>query len=64
MEPKLVKMFRDSPLFPGGPITADVHPAEVAGWASFGWQTVPEGPEKEPVEKAKLKGKKVLDDLI
>ncbi|HKX32092.1 MAG TPA: hypothetical protein VJ302_30680 [Blastocatellia bacterium] len=34
---QLVKMVRPQPQFPGGPITADVHPDEVANYLAGGW---------------------------
>lgn len=34
----VVPMVRAEPLHPGGPTTADVHPAEVDGWISAGWK--------------------------
>lgn len=33
-----VQMVRDEPQFPNGPVTADVHPDEVANWAVHGWR--------------------------
>lgn len=38
-EPKVetVKMVREVPAFPGGPVTADVHPDEVEGFSAAGW---------------------------
>lgn len=33
-----VKMVRSAPQFPGGPTEADVHPDEVASYATGGWQ--------------------------
>lgn len=35
---ELVAMRRDAPLFPDGPVTADVHPNEVANYRFFGWE--------------------------
>lgn len=35
--PRLVKMKRLYPQHPGGPLTADVHPEEVANYAKHGW---------------------------
>lgn len=32
-----VKMVREVPDFPGGPVTADVHPDEVEGFNAAGW---------------------------
>ena len=34
----LVRMVRDEPSFDGGPVTADVHPLEVEGFAAHGWR--------------------------
>jgi hypothetical protein len=38
-EPKVkhVKMRRSHPQHPGGPLTADVHPDEVANYSQHGW---------------------------
>jgi len=33
-----VKMVRSAPRYPGGPTEADVHPNEVADYATGGWQ--------------------------
>jgi hypothetical protein len=38
----LVKMTRPEPQFKGGPITADVHSAEVANFTAGGWQIAKE----------------------
>lgn len=35
---KLVKMYRDTPMHPGGPTTAEVHPDEVGLWAVQDWK--------------------------
>lgn len=32
-----VKMVRETPMHAGGPVTADVHEDEVAGWLKAGW---------------------------
>jgi len=32
-----VKMVRDEPMAPNGPVTADVHPEEVANMTACGW---------------------------
>lgn len=34
----LIRMKRDAPTHPGGPVTADVHPAEVENWSRCGWR--------------------------
>lgn len=34
----LLIMVRDEPEFPGGPLSADVHPDEVENWLALGWQ--------------------------
>ncbi len=39
MSDTLVAMTRDTPQFPNGPVTADVHPSEVAAYAAAGWST-------------------------
>ncbi|HAT3689662.1 hypothetical protein [Citrobacter freundii] len=35
---ELVVMVRDTPEFPGGPLRADVHPAEVDNWLALDWR--------------------------
>lgn len=54
-----IKMFRETPQNVGGPVLADVHPDEVAGFVAGGWSVVPVVPEvviSEPVaEKPKRK---------
>ncbi|HII1964818.1 TPA: hypothetical protein ACYZXY_003299 [Escherichia coli] len=35
---ELVAMMRDTPEFPGGPLRADVHPAEVDNWLALDWR--------------------------
>lgn len=35
---KLVKMYRDTPMHPGGPTTAEVHPNDVGLWAVQDWK--------------------------
>lgn len=35
---KLVKMYRDTPMHPGGPTTAEVHPNEIGLWAAQDWK--------------------------
>lgn len=37
-ESALVKMVRETPMFPGGPVTADVAKSEVAHWLSNDWK--------------------------
>lgn len=34
----LLIMVRDEPEFPGGPLSAEVHPDEVENWQALGWQ--------------------------
>ncbi len=36
----LIKMERDTPTHPGGPVTADVHPDEVEGMKKHDWRVV------------------------
>ena len=36
--PELVVMVRDAPEFPGGPLSADVHPDEVDNWLALDWR--------------------------
>ena len=31
-------MARDTPEFPGGPLSAEVHPAEVDNWLALDWR--------------------------
>lgn len=35
---KLVVMVRDAPEFPGGPLSAEVHPDEVDNWLALDWR--------------------------
>lgn len=35
---ELVAMMRDTPEFPGGPLSADVHPDEVDNWLALYWR--------------------------
>ncbi|TKU35946.1 hypothetical protein [Citrobacter sp. wls718] len=35
---ELVIMVRDTPEFPGGPLSAEVHPAEVNNWLALDWR--------------------------
>lgn len=35
---ELVAMVRDTPEFPGGPLSADVHPDEVDNWQALDWR--------------------------
>ncbi|HCB1765308.1 MULTISPECIES: hypothetical protein [Citrobacter] len=34
----LVVMVRDTPEFPGGPLSAEVHPDEVDNWLALDWR--------------------------
>lgn len=34
----LVRMVRDAPQHPGGPVTADVHPDEVPSYSAADWR--------------------------
>lgn len=55
----IVKMMRDEPQFPGGPVEADVHSDEVQNMIAFDWRLAPEQTEEAPVEDTKpAKGKK------
>ena len=36
--PELVAMVRDTPEFPGGPLSAEVHPEEVDNWLALDWR--------------------------
>lgn len=57
MADKLIKMRREEPAHPGGPVLVDVHPTEVEGFRLAGW-TVIDGttdaaePVAEPVAEA------------
>ena len=35
---ELVVMVRDEPEFPGGPLSAEVHPHEVDNWLALDWR--------------------------
>ncbi|HEE9786239.1 TPA: hypothetical protein R8F93_000231 [Enterobacter soli] len=35
---ELVVMVRDIPEFPGGPLSAEVHPDEVDNWVALDWR--------------------------
>ena len=35
---ELVVMVRDTPEFPGGPLSAEVHPDEVDNWLALDWR--------------------------
>lgn len=35
---ELVTMVRDIPEFPGGPLSAEVHPDEVDNWLALDWR--------------------------
>lgn len=35
---ELVVMVRDTPEFPGGPLSAEVHPDEVNNWLALDWR--------------------------
>lgn len=35
---ELVVMVRDTPEFPGGPLSAEVHPDEVDDWLALDWR--------------------------
>ena len=35
---ELVVMVRDTPEFSGGPLSAEVHPAEVDNWLALDWR--------------------------
>lgn len=37
-EIELVVMVRDTPEFPGGPLSAEVHPDEVDNWLALDWR--------------------------
>lgn len=41
-KPKHVRMKRHAPQNGGGPVTADVHPDEVANYEQGGWHQAPE----------------------
>ena len=58
---KSVKMVREEPMAPGGPVTADVHPGEVEAWTLYGWVIAPGDtstpPDPKPDKADKSKGK-------
>ncbi len=35
---ELLMMVRDEPEFPGGPLSAEVHPDEVHNWLALDWR--------------------------
>lgn len=35
---ELIVMVRDEPEFPGGPLSAEVHPDEVDNWLALDWR--------------------------
>lgn len=51
--PETLQMVRDEPQFPGGPVTADVHPDEVANFQRAGWRLADaaENDNADPDEK-------------
>lgn len=49
----IVKMVRDVPQFPGGPVEAEVHPDEVEGMTAFDWRLAPEQAEDTKPPKGK-----------
>jgi hypothetical protein len=50
---KLIQLYRDEPIHPGGPVTADVPPSEVESWQLAGWRIAPATkPKEEPDAKA------------
>jgi hypothetical protein len=42
MKQELIRMRRSEPAHAGGPVKADVHPDEVAGFLGAGWAREPE----------------------
>ena len=51
----LLKMTRDEPQFPGGPLTADVHPDSVAEMELHGWKLdKPAKPKPTPRAKSRV----------
>ena len=59
----IMKMTREEPMFPGGPMTADVHPNEVEAWKLAGWVIAPGGarPDKGDNSKGKPKAANAAD---
>lgn len=59
MADSTIKMRRDEPVHPGGPVTADVHPEEVANWQQAGWRVddapLEDAPDTAPLDDAKPK---------
>lgn len=56
---ELVKMTRDAPTFPGGPVSADVCPDDVAQWEGSGW--VVRAEEEPPASPSD--GEKTLEQM-
>lgn len=56
---ELVKMTRDAPTFPGGPVSADVCPDDVAQWEDSGW--VVRAEEEPPASPSD--GEKTLEQM-
>jgi hypothetical protein len=50
---ELIKMRRPEPAHPGGPVEADVHPAEVESWKLHGWQIDEEAAVQSSAVEAK-----------
>ena len=39
----LITVYRDEPVHPDGPTTADLHPDEVTAWLQLGWRVINTG---------------------
>lgn len=55
---ELVKMFRSEPAREGGPVTADVHPDNVAECLKAGWQVCEQIEQPEPTLDLSLQPEK------
>lgn len=51
-----VRMRRNEPMHPGGPVTADVALSEVANWREHGWMECEAEQEAAPQSEAPLSG--------
>lgn len=52
----LIKMIRDEPARPGGPIKADVHPDEVPNFRAGGWAVAPAADDSGDAETPFMDG--------
>jgi hypothetical protein len=47
MPDQLIQLYRDEPIHPGGPVTADVPLSEVESWQLAGWRIASDPKHKE-----------------